>query len=140
MAIPPFQNTRLNKHEEPSKEKLEELFDALTRNNEDLYDRFATSEQVTEATSKRTIGGRVTEAGGVEGGVGFTVVHPSAGRYIITLATSLPTYGVCVASPAGPLRTASTTGVSKTQFEVLIYNTTTAAVENQAFSFIVRQL
>jgi hypothetical protein len=40
MAIPPFNNTRLNPHENLTKKKQEELFDAITRNLEDLYEKF----------------------------------------------------------------------------------------------------
>lgn len=49
MAIPPFVNTRLNKGEKLTQEKAEELFDAMTRNFEDLYNRVQTQEAANEA-------------------------------------------------------------------------------------------
>jgi len=58
MAIPPFNNTRLNKHEEPTKEKQEELFDAITRNFGDLYSMFPLQrEDMAESFLKLAAGG-----------------------------------------------------------------------------------
>lgn len=50
-TVPPFVNTRLNRGEDLNKVKQEELFEGITRNFEDLYQRFITSTEARESLS-----------------------------------------------------------------------------------------
>jgi hypothetical protein len=54
MAIPPFNDLRLLPGEENDPRRLRELFEGMTRNFEDLYNRYATGTELTERAGKST--------------------------------------------------------------------------------------
>jgi hypothetical protein len=141
MATPPFQNTRLNKHEEPTKEKLEELFESLTRNQEDSYAEFASVTQMREAiNAKRTISGVVAAVGSVAAGSGFTSERTGTGVYKITLQKELSSVGVLTATPIASALLPEFSGAAKKVLTVAFYTESARlTLANTAFSFIIRQ-
>jgi hypothetical protein len=142
MAIPPFNNTRLNPHEDLTKKKQEELFDAVTRNIEDIYAEFATGTNITELRkafikSSEIIRGGVSSEGVPTRGSGFTVTKTATGVYKIVLKTALATEGVPQANSSqfnllGPRWSVAT----KSEF-VVNWVTPAEAAVNTAFFFVI---
>lgn len=147
MAIPPFNNTRLNPHEDLTKKKQEELFNGITRNLEDIYGSFTQGTELAELRkkvaaleAKTNVGGVISAAGGIVFGSGFTPEHPAAGEYKIVLSKELATPAVLVGNITGTgvFGFVSPKEASKKTFTVFVREASGAAV-NVAFSFIIRQ-
>lgn len=151
MAIPPFNNTRLNPHEDLTKTKQEELFDGITRNLEDVYSKFSTSTNIEElrkritaefvevlgaALGVRISFGVVNAEGTKVTGSGFNSVKTTTGVYALAFEKAFKTGpAVIPVDASGQQRTASVAVTSSSTATVTMSNGT-GAKENIQFAFI----
>ncbi len=125
MAIPPFVNTRLNKGEKLDQGKAEEIFDAMTRNFEDLYNRYQTVEAQNEALNGFL---RLVVSGKHKVNFGTTTVKwgskniASSGKVITHKLGETPTFALAGGLFAGNYGEVNALG--KTQFEIRLVSTT----------------
>lgn len=121
MANPPFENTRLAEHEKLDQKKQIELFDSITRNFEDLYNKFQTQQSATESANaflKLAAAGRNKISFGVSS-LTFTASNQSASKEVLHKLGVTPQAVVCTAltSPAfGKIPIFNITSGSKTAF------------------------
>jgi len=141
VTIPPFNELRLKPGEEPTPRRLEELFNGIYRNFEDAYENFATTTNLREAGAKKEYAGAVNGSGTIEAGTAFTVSHPSAGSYTITLKEKLSGFGVLVpvlVAGGGEGQFIFASGPATQVWTVSTFNTAFVA-KNSTFTFIIRQ-
>lgn len=123
MATPPFENTRVAQHEKLDQAKQVELFDAITRNFEDLYSQFQTQQAAIESGNsflrlaskgehKIAFGNSAVVFTASTLSASLTVTHGLGAAPKTIVATAL------LSPSAGKIPLFNTTGTSKTAFTI----------------------
>jgi hypothetical protein len=122
MTVPPFNELRLKPGEWPDQQRLEELFEGMVRNFEDLYNRFQTSQQSSETLNafiRSAVSGNGHKVSWGLGTVTFTASKTSATTEITHGLTVEPFTVVATAKEAAGLIPAfSWSTPTKTKFSI----------------------
>lgn len=153
MTTPPFNDLRLLPGEEKDPRRLRELFEGMTRNFEDLYNRYSNSTQVIEAITAaiasqhlangfetlRILRGIVNStAPTIVGGAGFTLTKLGVGEVKINFSTAFKTAPAVVpAAAAFNLKAFPVTGGTVGSVTVGIVNATPAAADGEFDFFAI---